>query len=189
MKKSEARTKYKELRAALTQRELNVKQDLLLIKFQEIALPYAQIVHTYIPKYANNEPDPGPLVDWMRFRDLGLKLSYSKINTPDFSMQHFLDEDEMVFQENSFGISEPVGGVEISPEMIDIAFVPLLAFDIEGNRVGYGKGYYDRFLEKCRKDIITIGLSYFPPLDKVDDIDFFDKKIDFCITPECVYAF
>lgn len=73
--------------------------------------------------------------------------------------------------------------------MIDIAFIPLLAFDTEGNRIGYGKGYYDRFLAKCRKDIITIGLSYFPPLDKVDDIEFFDKKIDFCITPESVYAF
>jgi len=189
MKKLEARAKYKEIRAALTQRELNIKQDLLLIKFQEISLPYAQIVHTYIPKYASNEPDPGPMVDWMRFRDLGLKISYSRINTSDFSMQHFLHDDEMFFQENSFGIPEPVGGVEISPEMIDIAFVPLLAFDTDGNRIGYGKGYYDRFLARCRKDIITIGLSFFPPLDKVDDIDFFDKKIDFCITPECVYAF
>lgn len=189
MKKSEARVKYKERRAALTQRELNVKQDLLLIKFQEISLPYAQIVHSYIPKSASNEPDAGPMVDWMKFRDLGLKISYSKINTSDFSMQHFLYDDEMVFQENQLGIPEPVSGVEISPEMIDIAFVPLLAFDMEGNRIGYGKGYYDRFLATCRKDIITIGLSYFPPLDKVDDINFFDKKIDFCITPECVYAF
>ena len=73
MKKSEARAKYKELRAALTQRALNVKQDLLLIKFQEISLPYAQIVHTYVPKYASNEPDPGPLVDWMRLEILDSK--------------------------------------------------------------------------------------------------------------------
>ena len=189
MKKQEARKAFKEKRAALTQRELNVKQDLILIKLQEISLPYAQILHTYIPKFASNEPDPAPLVDWMRFRDLGLKISYSKINPSDLSMQHFLQNDEMIFEENQFGIPEPVSGIKISPELIDIAFVPLLAFDQEGNRVGYGKGYYDRFLASCKNDIITIGLSYFPPLDIIDDIDFFDKKIDFCITPDRVYAF
>lgn len=189
MRKAEARKVYKERRVALTQKEINIRQDLLLIKFQELSLPYAQIVHTYLPKYASNEPDPGPLVDWMRFRDLGLKVVYAKINPTNFSMQHFLQDDDMVFEENQFGIPEPISGVEISSEWIDIVFVPLLAFDEMGNRVGYGKGYYDRFLATCREDVVTVGLSYFPPLSKIDDIDFFDKKIDFCITPECVYAF
>jgi 5-formyltetrahydrofolate cyclo-ligase len=67
--------------------------------------------------------------------------------------------------------------------------MPLLAFDSKGDRVGYGKGYYDRFLAACRKDVLKIGLSYFPPVSSIDDIEIFDKKLDFCITPERVYAF
>jgi 5-formyltetrahydrofolate cyclo-ligase len=104
-------------------------------------------------------------------------------------MKHFLVDEHTVFQDNQYGIPEPTAGIEVTSDMIDVVFVPLLAFDKKGNRVGYGKGYYDRFLAGCRNDVITIGLSFFPPVLSIDDIDFFDKKLDFCITPECVYAF
>lgn len=189
MKKSEARKIYKEKRALLSPREVNLKQDLLLIQFQSLKLPYAQVVHTYLPLYASNEPDPGPLVDWMRFRDLGVKVAYPKINTMDYSMQHFLQDEDTIFEANAYGIPEPINGIEIDSTSIDIVFLPLLCFDEKGNRVGYGKGYYDRFLAKCRKNVISIGLSFFPPISTVEDTDFFDKKIDFCITPDRVYAF
>ena len=189
MKKTEARKLYKEKRKLLSTREVNRMQDLLLIRFQEINLPYAHILHSYLPVYANNEPDPSPLIDWMRFRDLGLKIAYPKIDSSDTSMQHFLQDEHTEFEVNQYGIPEPVGGTTIEPGDIDIVFVPLLAFDESGNRVGYGKGYYDRFLAKCRKNSISIGLSFFPPVESIEDVDFFDKKIDFCITPERVYAF
>ena len=104
-------------------------------------------------------------------------------------MLHFLQDDEMFFEKNQYGIPEPTGGVAVRERDIDIVFIPLLAFDKSGNRVGYGKGYYDRFLSKCRKDVLKIGLSFFPPVDSIEDVDFFDKKLDFCITPERVYAF
>ena len=95
----------------------------------------------------------------------------------------------MYFDMNQYGIPEPVGGKEIMPEELDLVFVPLLGFDLQGNRVGYGKGYYDRFLSKCKDDVIKVGLSFLSPIDCIEDVDFFDKKLDFCITPERVYAF
>lgn len=189
MTKAEARNIFRQKRAALSQKEVNVLQDLLLISFQQMTLPYAQIVHAYLPMYASNEPDPGPLVDWMRFRDLGLKVAYPKINTQDYSMKHFIQDEKTVFELNQYGIPEPLDGEEVAPSFIDIVFLPLLSFDEKGNRVGYGKGYYDRFIAKCRKNVVSIGLSFFPPVGSIEDIDFFDKKLDFCITPERVYAF
>ncbi|MEY4629591.1 MAG: hypothetical protein RLZZ595_1917 [Bacteroidota bacterium] len=189
MKKAEARIFFRNNRKALTARQINQAQDLLLIRFQELVLPYCNFVHAYLPIYENNEPDPTPLLDWLRFTDLGMSVVYPKISSADFSMKHFLQEDDMFFEKNQYGIPEPIGGKEVHPEEIDMVFVPLLGFDEQGNRVGYGKGYYDRFLAKCKEDVIKIGLSFLSPIDCLEDVDFFDKKLDFCITPERVYAF
>lgn len=189
MTKIEARRVHKEKRTALTDKELLIFQDLMLIRFQELNLPYVNLLHTYLPIYDNNEPDPGPLVDWLRFTDPGLRVTYASINPSDCSMKHFLQQDDMLFKANLYGIPEPVSGIEIAENEIDIAIIPLLTFDMQGNRVGYGKGYYDRFIAKCRADMIKIGLSFFPPSETIEDIDFLDKKLDFCITPDRVYAF
>jgi 5-formyltetrahydrofolate cyclo-ligase len=189
MKKSEARKIFSAQRSALNPLEVNTKQDLLLICFQQLVLPYCSLVHAYLPLYERNEPDPTPLLDFMHFRQPGLQVTYAKIDPSNFSMLHFLQDDEMFFEKNQYGIPEPIGGITVKEKDIDIVFIPLLAFDTSGNRVGYGKGYYDRFLSKCRKDAMKIGLSFFPPVDSIEDVDFFDKKLDFCITPERVYAF
>jgi 5-formyltetrahydrofolate cyclo-ligase len=65
----------------------------------------------------------------------------------------------------------------------------LLAFDVKGNRVGYGKGYFDKYLKECREDCIKVGLSYYEPLDSIDDANEFDVPLDFCITPQRTYVF
>ncbi len=189
MKKSEARKIFSAQRSALQPFEVNTKQDLLLIFFQQLSLPNCSLVHAYLPLYERNEPDPTPLMDFMYFRQPGMQVTYAKIDPNNVSMLHFLQDDEMFFEKNQYGIPEPIGGVTVDEKDIDIVFIPLLAFDELGNRVGYGKGYYDRFLSKCRKDALKIGLSFFPPVDSIEDVDFFDKKLDFCITPERVYAF
>jgi 5-formyltetrahydrofolate cyclo-ligase len=189
MKKAEARILFRQQRSSLTTLQVNVFQDLLLIQFQELALPYFNYVHAYLPIYKNNEPDTDPLLEWLKFSTPGLQIVYPKVSPLDFSMKHYLHEDDMYFDMNQYGIPEPVGGKEIMPEELDLVFVPLLGFDLQGNRVGYGKGYYDRFLSKCKEDVIKVGLSFLSPIDCIEDVDFFDKKLDFCITPERVYAF
>ena len=189
MQKAEARKIFAEKRKQLTTKEVNVFQDLLLIRFQEMDLPYCHILHTYLPMYDRNEPDPMPLVDWMRFRDPGIKVAYPKVNPVEMSMRHIITNDDSVFVLNQYGIPEPENGDSVEETQIDMVIIPLLCFDNFGNRVGYGKGYYDRFLAHCREDVLKIGLSFFPPIESISDIDFFDKKLDLCITPERVYAF
>jgi 5-formyltetrahydrofolate cyclo-ligase len=94
-----------------------------------------------------------------------------------------------VLRETKWGIKEPVDGKEINAELIDLVIVPLLVFDKFGHRVGYGKGFYDRFLSKCRRDTIKIGLSLFPQVDEIDDVNRYDVKLDYGIVPGKTVAF
>jgi 5-formyltetrahydrofolate cyclo-ligase len=87
------------------------------------------------------------------------------------------------------GIPEPVQGELIPDEQIDLVFVPLLAFDKKGNRVGYGKGFYDRFLAQCRPNTQKMGLSFFCPIDEISDVDPWDVKLDSCICPDKIWTF
>ena len=104
-------------------------------------------------------------------------------------MQHLHFDDEVELVHNAFGIAEPSAGKIVEPDEIDLVLVPLLAFDKHGYRVGYGKGYYDKFLSQCRKDVIKIGLSFFEPVDEIDDINQFDISLNYCVTPQQVYEF
>jgi 5-formyltetrahydrofolate cyclo-ligase len=81
----------------------------------------------------------------------------------------------------------PVHSLQYAVQNIDLVIVPLLAFDKYGNRVGYGKGFYDRFLSKCRSNVIKVGVSFFEPADRITDINPLDIRLDYCITPTRVW--
>lgn len=93
------------------------------------------------------------------------------------------------FARGKFGIDEPFGGETIAPDKIDLVLTPLLCFDRRGFRVGYGKGFYDKFLRECRADCRKIGLSFFPPVAEIEDISAFDVALDACVTPENIDEF
>ena len=75
------------------------------------------------------------------------------------------------------------------PSEIDVVFIPLLCFDKHGNRVGYGGGYYDKFLTKTKSSCLKIGLSFFEPVDFIQGINMNDIPLDMCVTPEKLYNF
>jgi 5-formyltetrahydrofolate cyclo-ligase len=84
-------------------------------------------------------------------------------------MTHYLLTDSTTIKKNPYHIPEPIDGIEVPDAKIDVVFVPLLAYDKQGNRVGYGKGFYDNFLSKCKPETIKIGLSFYPPEDKIEN--------------------
>ena len=90
---------------------------------------------------------------------------------------------------NSWNIPEPENGIAISTEQIEVVFIPLLAFDLRGNRVGYGKGFYDDFLNNCSKDTLKIGLSFFEAEANIADVEPHDIPLDYCVTPTKIYTF
>ena len=112
-----------------------------------------------------------------------------RCNFEDNSLSHFLLTDATRLVVNNWGVPEPDGGIAVELEKIDIVFIPLLAFDREGHRVGYGKGFYDRFLSTCPKHTLKIGLSLFEPVKRISDIAKHDIPLDYCVTPESTYSF
>ena len=98
-------------------------------------------------------------------------------------------DEQTSYKKNAFGIEEPVQAALINPAELDAVLVPLLISDTQGFRVGYGKGYYDRFLYNCRRDVLKIGFSYFEPVDQIDDIHQFDIPLSICVTPNKIYEF
>ena len=93
------------------------------------------------------------------------------------------------FANSDWGIPEPVGGLVIEPVKFDIILLPLLAFDLKGNRVGYGKGFYDRYLALCRPDCLKIGISLFDPVDLIDEVESHDIPLYIAICPAKLYDF
>jgi 5-formyltetrahydrofolate cyclo-ligase len=163
-------------------------QDLVLIHFQQVALPFIHYLHTYLPIEGRNEPDPDPMVRMLEFRNPGLEIAVPKL-VGENDMLHIAVHERSEWIKNDFGILEPAEGESLSPEKFDLVFVPMLGCDMQGNRIGYGKGYYDRFLAHCRKDTWKIGFSFLEPVEKIRDVEAWDIPIDICITPQRVYEF
>ena len=113
----------------------------------------------------------------------------SKSNFGTGTMGHYLLTDNTVIKKNNYNIPEPVDGIEISSNKINVVFVPLLAFDKAGNRVGYGKGFYDTFLAECNPKTLKIGLSFFEAENQIEDVFKNDVTLDYCVTPNEIYSF
>lgn len=189
MLKKELRTLYRKQRKEITAAQRLKWDDLLLIQFQQLALPPLNNLLSFYPIEANNEIDTFIITDYLKFTNPGLQVAYPKTDLATGTMQAIIEDEETVFEENRYFIPEPVYGEQLPAEDIEVVLIPLMAFDKRGNRVGYGKGFYDRFLESCSPHCIKIGLSYFEAVDTIDDADEFDVPLNFCITPQMIYVF
>jgi 5-formyltetrahydrofolate cyclo-ligase len=189
MTKKELRNTYKQKRTLLGEAETEKMQDLIMIRFQQLPLPFLQYLHTYLPMDIQKEVDTWPVVEFLKFSNPGLSVVVPKTDPEGNSMTHYLYDEHTVLVKNRYRIIEPAGGKQVSSSDIDLVLVPLLAFDEQGNRVGYGKGFYDRFLAQCRKDVIKVGLSFFEAEPLIEDTGEFDIPLTYCVTPQKVYEF
>ena len=189
MLKKQLRKLYSAKRAELSPTERMKWDDLILINFQTIDLPFLDYILSFYPMEEKYEVNSFILTEYLLFKNPSLQICYPKTNFSNHSMRAIATNADAAFEGNEFNIPEPVEGDVIEPGNIDLVIVPLLICDEEGHRVGFGKGFYDRYLKECREDCIKVGVSYFEPIDKVDDAGEFDVPLDFCITPGKAYVF
>ena len=189
MTKRELREYYKQKRAA-SSRDASRLDDLLLIQFQQVEIPFdVNTLLSYWPLEQHTEVNTHLMTGYLQFRMPGLQIAYPVANFDNHSMKILLVDDDTDYKVNTYGIAEPVNGTEIMAEEIDMVLVPLLAFDKKGYRVGYGRGFYDRLLARCREDVIKTGFSFFEPVDAIDGIGQFDVPLTTGITPNAIYEF
>ena len=145
-----------------------------------------QFFHIYLSIPQKNEVDTSFLLTVLQGKDKDIAVP--KVSG-EGELDHYLLTDATVFNNDRWGIPEPVSGIRVTPQQIDVVFLPLLAFDLKGCRVGYGGGFYDRFLADCREDIVKVGLSFFEPVPEISDRNPLDVPMDYCVTPQKIYSF
>ncbi len=143
--------------------------------------------HLFLSIEEQKEIDTEFILQILAGKDKEIVVSKSDFET--LGMTHYLLTDNTKFKKNEYNIPEPIDGLEVPVTKIDVVFVPLLAFDVKGNRVGYGKGFYDKFLSNCNHETIKIGLSFFEVEDKIEDFSENDIRLDFCVIPTKTYCF
>ncbi|MCU0355434.1 MAG: 5-formyltetrahydrofolate cyclo-ligase [Cytophagales bacterium] len=146
-------------------------------------------VHCFLPIVRNREIDTWLIMNRLAADFPHIVRLVPRTDAATLSMTQHPLTAETVLVETAWGVPEPQNGEPVAPETVDCVLVPLLAFDKRGYRVGYGKGFYDRFLVQCRPDAPRIGLSYFPPVDEISDTNQHDIRLTHCVTPDTMIVF
>ena len=187
MDKSKLRKKYKSLRLELSQTQiedysLGIANQLLKLNVWD-----KLFYHIFLTIEEENEINTDYILNILSGKDKHTVIS--KSNFEDYSMTHYLLTDNTKIKKSEYNIPEPIDGIEIQPSQLEVVFVPLLAFDSIGHRIGYGKGFYDRFLNNCNTNAIKIGLSFFEAENENFDASENDIRLDYCVTPNRVFQF
>lgn len=187
MLKSEARKILLGKRNALSELDCVKLDDLLLIQLQRLDWSSIHCIASFYPMEHHNEPNSLLLVKYLKAIIPGLQVTYPIVDVEDNNMQFYTETETL--QLNKWGIQEPLPFNLVKPDQIDAVLVPLVGFDTTGQRIGFGKGFYDRYFAQYPKDRPRIGISYFEPVAKIEDTHEFDVPLTQCITPWNSYEF
>jgi 5-formyltetrahydrofolate cyclo-ligase len=181
------RQKYKEKRQALTKDKIEELSLAIANHVLRLDIWHKTYFHIFLPITEQKEVNTEYILHLLQGKDKEIVVSKAHFHTKE--MTHFLLTDNTKIKKNEYNIPEPVAGIEVPNAKIEVVFVPLLAYDKKGNRVGYGKGFYDKFLSLCNPETIKIGLSFFEPVAEIADTFESDILLDYCVTPITIYTF
>ncbi|HSF54776.1 MAG TPA: 5-formyltetrahydrofolate cyclo-ligase [Algoriphagus sp.] len=186
--KPELRSAYRQLRKKLQPSIVEAKSKEINARFLEWlkGKSHFQHFHLFFPIDQFNEVNTFYIKESLDQMDKTLYTS--QVNKGDTDLDTLKLPKDAAFFLDEWGIPVPQESIMVSPNKIEVVFVPLLAYDQVGNRVGFGKGFYDSFLSKLRPEVIKIGLSFYGPEERIQP-ESHDVRLDYCITPEKVFTF
>lgn len=187
MNKKELRVKYKAMRQELSLDDIEDKSLAVANKILQLDIWEKTYFHLFLTIEEQKEIETEYILQVLAGYDKEIVVAKSNFET--LEMTNYLLTDNTKFQKNEYNIFEPVDGIEVPNAKIEVVFVPLLAFDKKGNRVGYGKGFYDKFLSKCNEDVIKVGLSFFEAEEEIEGVFESDIRLNYCVTPTTNYVF
>lgn len=187
MTKKEARIKYKALRQKLSSADIEEKSLAIANKLLQLEIWDKTYFHLFLTIKEKQEVETEFILQILHGKDKEVVASKSNFETRE--MTHYLVTENTKFKKNEYNIYEPINGLTVPNEKIDVVFVPLLAYDRKGHRVGYGKGFYDTFLAQCKPNVIKIGVSFFEPEEVIEDVLETDIRLDYCVTTQNVHSF
>ena len=182
MEKADLRKIYKEKRQQLSGIDIEELQENIYQQIYDLEISNIKNVHVFLSLEKFKEINTNPIIDY--YRSQNKKIVVSKSDFTNNSLTHFYLEKDTTIALNKYGIPEPVNAIQVCEIELDLVFVPLLISDEQHYRVGYGKGFYDRFLANCRKDVKKIGLNFFKPISNITDVNEFDIALDEVIYPK-----
>lgn len=189
MTKRELRREYMQKRKHFSDEEYATLNHRLRENFFKTTdLSAVSVLHTFLPIDKNREVDTWAFIRELQIAHPHVRIAVPKMNNQTSELEHYYFEHKDQLAVNTWGIPEPVSGIPVETSAIDLVLVPLLAFDSQGHRVGYGRGFYDRFLATCRTECSKIGISYFDPVARIDDVHENDIALDRIITPSGVVS-
>ncbi|MFT3918549.1 MAG: 5-formyltetrahydrofolate cyclo-ligase [Cloacibacterium sp.] len=185
MFKKDLRKIYLEKRMTLSKDEVNFLSEKIFDKFiLQFNVIENQKVSIFLPISKFKEINTLEFINFLWSKKVNVFIP--KIIDKDLISVKFTPETILI--ENSWGILEPLSN-QNEETVFDYVITPLLYCDFFGNRVGYGKGFYDKFFQTINSDAKKIGVNYFSPTDIIDDISELDVKLDYLITPDEILSF
>ena len=186
MNKSEIRKVYLKKKELLTETEVQSLSEKIFENFLfQFDLKENQKVHCFLSIPEKGEVDTSSFLNY--FFENKIRVFVPKIVKGKLIALEINKETPLI--ENSWGIKEPAGNEDCGLKDFDLIITPLLYADQFGNRVGYGKGFYDRFFSEINPNSIKVGVSFFPPFENVDDVSEFDVPLNYLVTPTEVLSF
>ena len=169
-------TKFKEDSSQLLQNTIN-----LIKKYKP------KCIHCFLPILSKEEINTSIIIEYCWKNNINVVVPVSDFK--EGTMRNAAFSPDTITKQTKYNITEPINPIWIENDKIDLVITPLLAFDLKGYRVGYGKGFYDRFFASLHKDVKKIGISLFMPCELIEDTNEHDVPLTCCVTPNENYSF
>lgn len=181
-------------RQALTRAEVAARSERLSGQlFQHFPVAQWRWLHVFLPLARQNEPDTWPLIHRIWAANRPVRLAAPVVQPDGIFLKHYELTTGTPLLASRWGIPEPVAdaATEVAPAQLSAVLVPLLACDRQGQRVGYGGGFYDRFLAQCQPGTLFIGLNILDeePVAAIADVLPTDVPLHACLMPGGVWKF